>query len=327
MARQFIWEPTLATIFDAVFPLFAVIILGFLAGKTRAVTDDRIKTLAGFVFNFAMPPMLFRIMANADFGGGEALSFVGAYFYGEALLFLLGAILAGVMFKESLSGMTIQAFGSSFSNGVLLGLPLLLAVFGDRGAVPALLVITLDVVLFAIVTILMEIALTSNASNNLSLSRQIRTALIGILYNPIVLSTVLGLAYGLIGFGITPSIDKTLQMIGQAAPPLALFCLGASMSLRRISGNLGQVSVLVTTKLLIHPIIAWIVVTQIVPLEPFWATSAVLFAAGPVGANVYLFAEQYGVKVATASTSIVISTGLSMLTITFLLYQIGGTAP
>ena len=53
--------------------------------------------------------------------------------------------------------MTIQAFGSAFSNGVMLALPLLLWLYGDQGGVPALLIITLDVIVFSSVTVLLEI--------------------------------------------------------------------------------------------------------------------------------------------------------------------------
>ena len=45
--------------------------------------------------------------------------------------------------------MTIQGFGSAFSNGVMLALPLLLWLFGEPGGVPALLIITLDVIVFS----------------------------------------------------------------------------------------------------------------------------------------------------------------------------------
>ena len=53
--------------------------------------------------------------------------------------------------------MTIQAFGSAFSNGVMLALPLLLWLYGDAGGVPALLIITLDVIVFSSVTVLLEL--------------------------------------------------------------------------------------------------------------------------------------------------------------------------
>ena len=76
---------------------------------------------------------------------------------------------------------------------------------------------------------------------------------------------------------------------------------------------------MVVLKLLVHPALVFLALTLVVPVDPFWVHSAVLFAACPVGANVYGFAQHYGVQVTAASAAILVSTGLSLLTITALL--------
>ena len=133
--------------------------------------------------------------------------------------------------------MTIQAFGSAFSNGVMLALPLLLWLYGDAGGVPALLIITLDVIVFSSVTVLLELGRRGGGRGQLagSCCRPLRAVLV----NPIIMGTVLGILYSLSGLALPAVVDRTLSFIGQAAAPSALFALGATLSLRRIAGSLG----------------------------------------------------------------------------------------
>ena len=76
---------------------------------------------------------------------------------------------------------------------------------------------------------------------------------------------------------------------------------------------------MVALKLFVHPALVFLALTLLIPVEPFWVHAAVVFAACPIGANVYVFAQHYGVQVTAASAAILVSTGLAMLTITGLL--------
>ncbi|MGH6914793.1 MAG: AEC family transporter, partial [Geminicoccales bacterium] len=271
--------------------------------------------LVAFVFNFAMPPFLFRLMADADLAEIAQWAFLGAYSLAALIMFVVGAV-AGALFGLRPAGVIIQGFGSAFANGVLLGLPLLLWLFGEQGAVPALLIITLDVILFGVVTLLLEVARGGRAAGAGHMAgRTIRA----IALNPIIMATFMGILFGLSGAALPDVVDRTLGFIGQAGPPTALFALGATLSLRRVAGNLGPAGVMVACKLFLHPFLVWLLVTQLIVLEPFWANAAVIFAAGPVGANVYIFAQHYEAGVETASSAIVISTGLAIITISALL--------
>jgi len=312
----------LSVVLTSVVPLFAVVFLGWFAGRARFLSEAGVKALVAFVFNFAMPPFLFRLMAGTDLAEIAQWAFVGAYALGALLMFALGVAAAALMFRLRPAGLIIQGFGSSFANGVLLGLPLLLWLFGEQGAVPALLIITLDVILFAIVTMLLEITGRRAAAHRV-LGQTIRA----IAVNPIIMATFLGIAFGLTGEALPEVVDRTLGFIGQAAPPTALFALGATLSLRKVAGNFGPAGLMVGLKLLVHPLLVWVLVTQVIVLEPFWAQAAVIFSAGPVGANVFIFAQHYEAGVESASSAIVISTGLAMITISALLLLLQPIAP
>lgn len=307
----------MSTILLAVVPLFAAIVAGFLAGKGKLLDEVSVRGLNTFVFTFAMPPMLFRLMATTDVLAIGEWRFVAGYFYAEALVFLAGSVLGGLLFRQRFSAMTMQGFGSSFSNGVLIALPLLIGLYGPQGAVPAVLLFTLDVVLFSLVTMLLEASRSDGRSSGW---RAVRTTGRALLKNPILMSTLLGILYGMSGLGLPDLVDKTFGFIGQAGPPAALFGLGATLAHRRVQGSLGAAGSMAVFKLFLHPAITFVVLAFLVPVEPFWLHAAVIFAACPVGANVYVFAQHYKVSVTAASAAILFSTALSMVTITVLLF-------
>lgn len=306
----------MASILNAVVPLFVVIFAGYLAGKGRLLSEEGVKGLNAFVFTFAMPPMLFGLMATTDVTAIGQWQFLIGYFYSELLLFTGGAVLGGLLFRQRFAAMTMQGFGSSFSNGVLIALPLLIGLYGERGAVPALLLFTLDVLLFSVVTMMLEIARSDRRGGGW---RAVRTSGRAMLKNPILMATLLGILWGIAGLPVPDLADRTFSFLGQAGPPSALFALGATLAYRQVSGSLSAASAMIVFKLFLHPLIAFVILAYVLPVDPFWIHAAVVFAACPVGANVYVFAQHYGVSVTAASAAILVSTGLSLVTITALL--------
>jgi hypothetical protein len=303
-------------ILNSVVPLFAVIFLGFFAGRAGFLGEAGIRGLGAFVFNFAIPPHVFRLMAETELDQITEWGFLGGYFLAQALVFASGATIARLAFGMGVAEMTIQAFGSASSNGVMLALPLLLWLYGDAGGVPALLIITLDVILFSSVTVLLELGRRRRARAGWRVVAQAARA---VLVNPIIMATVLGILYSLSGLALPAVLEQTLSFIGGAAAPSALFALGASLSLRRITGSLGAAGAMVACKLFLHPLLAWIVFTYVLELDPSWRNAGAIFAACPVGLNVYVFAQHYEVAIETASSAILISTALALAPITMLL--------
>ena len=212
-----------------------MIFLGYFAGQAGYLGEAGIRGLGAFVFNLAIPPYVFRLMAGTDLDAITEWGFLGGYLAAQIVVFATGAAIGRLVFGMAIAEMTIQAFGSAFSNGVMLGLPLLLWLYGDAGGVPALLIITLDVIVFSSVTVLLEVG--RGGTRGATRGRIVPQAARSVVVNPIIMGTVLGILYGLSGLALPAVVDKTVAFIGQAAAPSALFALGATWSLRRIAGQ------------------------------------------------------------------------------------------
>ncbi|MGI9435114.1 MAG: AEC family transporter [Geminicoccaceae bacterium] len=314
----------MSAILDAVVPLFTLVILGFVAGKRRWIDAAGVKALVRFIFNIAMPALLFRLVVISDITGLIDPRFILCHITAQAAAALIGALLAWLLIRPDPPGLVIQGFGSSFPNSVLLGIPLMLALYGERGAVPVTMIFAFNVALYSLVTMLLEIV--GRKGGNIAPLALLDTTMRAIIGNPIILAALGGVVVGALGFGLAPVLDRTLGFLGQAGPPTALFALGASLSVREVArglrGPLGAAALMTTCKLLVHPALAWTMAVPILGLDPFLAAAAVIIAALPVGANVYIFAQHYDVAIPEASSAILISTGISMVTLPVLLWFI-----
>lgn len=303
-------------VFTSVVPLFSAIFIGFAAGKYKAINAVGVRALVTFVFSFAMPALIFRMMGKTDITAIDDWPVVFAYFAAQLPIFIGGLVMGGWMFRQSLAERTIQGFGSSFSNGVVLGLPLVLSLYGERAGVPALLIIMLDIAVFSAITLLLEFAsLNDGRDQPPHLLIMLRDLGRSVMANPLIMASLLGIAFGMSPLLMPDPVDKTLSFLGQAGPPAGLFALGATLGQRRLGGQVQPVAAMMSMKLLVHPLLAWLVISRWFDLDPVASNVVLLFAACPVGANVYVFAAQYSVAEETSATAILLSTAAALLSL------------
>jgi hypothetical protein len=114
-----------------------------------------------------------------------------------------------------------------------------------------------------------------------------------------------------------------IDLIAQSSVPCALFAMGLALRRYGVLGDFRMSAVIAVLKLMVHPLIVWLLVVFVVPLPPVFASVAILFAAMPCGINAYLLAERFRVGVAAAAGAVTLSTSLSILTISFWVWMTG----
>ncbi len=302
----------------AVLPLFAMIGLGFFAGRIGLFSEAAVGGLVNYIYFFALPPMLIALLSTADparlADGGAfmlAMFLVEATVAGLAILWAWRAYGRGAL---GLPGFGILGFSAIFANGVFLGVPLCIAAFGPEAAAPTFLMVTLDILLFVVVTFMLELGRVGGARAAAAAARAIAT-------NPVILATLAGLALAVLSLRLPTLAQAFVDFVAPAAAPAALFALGATLALRRMSRAAARpAAVIVALKLFVQPALAAAVLFAWPGLDPVWRLAGVVFTAGPVGLNAYLFARRYEIGVAPVSTAIVASTALSIFTLTGLLF-------
>lgn len=286
-----------------VLPVFGLIALGYAARWTRLVRETTGEGLSDFVFVLAVPCLLFRTLARADIPDAQPWGYWIAYFTGLAIVWALAVLVARRLFARRGPELVVAGFVAAQSNTVFVGIPMILKAYGEAGAVPLglLLAVHLPVTMTA-ATLMAE----GRAASFALLAKRLFT-------NPIILGILLGSAVRPF-VALMPTPAWTLiDLLAGAAVPCALVSLG--IGLRRYGLESWRLpAVLTGLKLGIHPLIVYVLATQVFQMPPHWSGVAVLFAACPCGVNAYLFAERYRQGVADASSAIALSTALSLFT-------------
>ncbi len=296
-------------------PLFFVILAGFLTARQGLIDAAGIKGITGFVFYFALPLMLFYLMATSPLAERFDPRFFLGYL-GLALAFHgLAMALTRWGFGCRLNEQAIGGFACCFGNNVFIGLPIALSLFGPEAALPMALLIVIEGGFVMPYTVaLLEISRAPAGRQ----WRAVVPAGVAVLRNPIVMAAFLGAGAALVGLPLPNLFVGLVELVRGAAVPCALFALGASLAGFPLSEKVAETAALVTVKLLIFPVVVFAVTGLIPDLDPDWRKMAVLAAAMPIGANVYLLANRYESYVARASTATLTSTAVSVVTVTVL---------
>src|SRR5690606_17071845 len=100
--------------------------------------------------------------------------------------------------------------------------------------------------------------------------------------------------------------------------PCALVTIGLFLSQGSTSNHRGTVWRIVWLKLIVHPLLAFVLVTWVFDMPAMWASAAILLAALPVGTGPFMVAKLYGREPAVTSEATLISTVVSVFTVTLL---------
>ncbi|MDH3224616.1 MAG: AEC family transporter [Gemmatimonadota bacterium] len=302
-------------------PVFGVMALGFLAVRLTFIGQIGTRRLVLFVFNAAIPIMLFYRIASIDFPEQIEWSFLLA-FYGSAFAtYAAGMAVGALVFGRPLEEQAIYGMGAGFSNTVLLGIPLLVSAFGPEATLPVFLIIA-----FHSATLLpVSVALMAAGRRRRDGETRLRIGglLVEILANPIILGILLGLAANRAGVALPGPVDVLAGLMSTVAIPCALIALGASLAGYRVTGQIGPATLLAALKLLLHPLLAWLIAVPILGLGAPWAPVAVVMAGMPSGAMVYLFGARYGTATDVAAGTVVVASAASVVTLSILLVLMG----
>lgn len=303
---------------DIVLPVFGVIAFGYVCAWTGLLRERVAEGVSDYVYTIAIPLLIFRTLAEAKLPDVSPWGYWGVYFAGAAVSWTIAQSLSALAFRRDMREAIVHGLTSAQSNIVLVGIPLVLSAFGEAGAVPLFLLVAVNLPIMLVVASLMMEATGAGLS---------RAALLGVARNLATNLILIGFAAGIAAqfLGIRPSgaPKAVIDLIAQSSVPCALFAMGLALRRYGIFGDLTMSAVLAALKLLVHPLVVWLLVTFVVPLPPVPAAVAVLFAAMPCGINAYLLAERFGVGVAAAAGAVTLSTTLSILTISFWLWMIG----
>jgi len=307
-------------ILNILLPVFGIAAIGYGAAKLGWFSEQAEGGVSNFIFNFAVPFMLFRTIANTDLPDRIPFDLFGSYYIPAFIVYGIGILAGRAAFGRDWQGAILTGMGCTFSNTVLLGLPIIVLAYGEAGALPFFLILSVHgLLIFTGTTILLEIARSESRSPAALIAEVVK----GLVRNPILIGIGFGMVANLGGIEIPGPLDRIVETMQGAVLPGALFVLGASLSRYGIAGRITQSAFLVATKLAVFPVLVFLFGTYIFGLDPHWTAVATITAAQPAGVMVYIFASRYGTAHALATTSIFLSTVMSVATNWLILWYFG----
>jgi predicted permease len=306
-------------------PFFGLIFIGFACGKLKQIPDTALAWMNFFIVYVALPALFYRIMAQTPLERLAQVDFIFATtlatFWAFAVSFAIGMAIRRGDIAES----TIAGLAGGYGNIGYMGPGLALATLGASAAVPVALIFCFDtLLLFSMVPFLMALSRPQQASfaaTALEVVKRIAT-------HPLVMATAAGVASAAIHFQPPIALDRLMQFLQNAAAPCALFTLGVTVALRPLEKMPWEVPFLVAVKLVLHPVLVFLLLSLFGPFEQTWVYTAVLMAALPPALNVFVFARQYDSWVEQASGAVLVGTLVSVVTLTSVMWMVKtGTLP
>jgi predicted permease len=292
-------------VLNIIFPILAIALVGYAAAFTKLLSPRDVKGLSRFVFKVAFPILLFNSFSKMDFPDQLDWKFLIAYYLVAIVVFFLGFLIKKSRFRGGQKDRVIFGIGSSFSNLVLVGLPILSAAFGDDAILPLFMIVSVQsAILFTLATILIE---SSKNNADISGTKYIGQIIAEIFKNPIILGILTGILFNLFKLPIPGPIAVSLEIFSKAALPCGLFMLGASLTEFKIQGQMAEAGIMVSLKMILQPFLVWFLVFPVLKLDPLWATVAVLAAGMPIGVNTFLFAQHNQADSSSLSAAILVA--------------------
>ena len=299
-------------------PIFFLIGIGYLAVRSNTIPQAALPGMGRFVLHFSLPALIFTTISSMEFDTVIEPAYLMVYGLASLLTLLLGLAFSHFGRGESLSTSGVMGLGMSMSNSAFIGFPVLLQVFGEPPAQAFAMSLMVENIL------IMPLALTiieyANRDKNTAASPVAEglDVLHRLARNPLLLAIAAGMLVSMVDLNVPEALEKSLNMLAQASVAVALFTIGGTLSGNAIRGDLGSISTVLVGKLLLHPLLVFLLLMLAPELSSELQLSMILLAAMPMLSVFPIIGSNYGVGKLCASI-LLFTTVLSFLSLTTLL--------
>ncbi|MBU3616188.1 AEC family transporter [Polynucleobacter sp. JS-Polo-80-F4] len=305
-------------VFNVVLPVFLLILIGYIGGRTGKLGINASIELNRFVVWLALPAQLFNFAANS---GWETLwqpGFIAAFFLSCLIVFAVVLFISWLCNRD-LAAASFDGLSASYSNTGYMGIPLCVLALGQDGLAPAIISTFIVFVMFALATVLIEIGILSHKKSHEIVWSVIKS----LCTNPLLIAPVAGLVWAASGLTLYDPIAQVIAFLAAASTPCALVSIGLFL-MQKSTATPAQAWGISLAKLIVQPIIAWIIAVPILDLPGLWVSAIVILSALPTGTGPFMLAQYYKADGSVISRVVLITTVSSLLTLSLFLWWSNG---
>lgn len=289
-------------------PDFSLILIGWLLVRYTSFDRAFWSGVERLVYFVLFPALLFQSILRTPISAGNAALLLQAtaavIWSGVALAWLAGPVLRPAPIGLASSAQCGYRFNT------YIGLALAASLGGTQGQTVMALIVG-----FAVPMANLAAVYGLARHNGGSLLRELAR-------NPLLVSTLAGLACNLAGLHLPAPIDTVLGRLGAAAIALGIICVGASLSWEGGKGHGRLIAWMLAVKLLALPLVA-LAVARLLGLASLESRMLLLFAALPTASAAYVLAMRMGGDGRMVAVLISLGTLFSALTIPLWLLAAG----
>lgn len=304
-------------IFSTVFPVYAVVLSGYLMSRFGSFDTRFAASLLKIVFYFSMPALMFSVIAQAPFKDilnvyilYLLIAFIGA----QIILFALGWLTVGFFFKTNSIDSFMAGLNSSISNTALLGIPLLIALFGNSVVVPATVtVVVISLVFVPVIFIVLEHSFKPKLERK---KVPVIILLLSVFKSPMVFAPLGGLCFSAFHAHVPYLLQSYVSYVQLATVPLALLAIGMTLSAETLRGNWPYSLWVSFLKLMLLPFIT-LLIARALGAPPMYVVVATLVASIPTAKMILLLSVEYGANLDRTSSTLFVSHVFGFISIMF----------
>jgi len=291
-----------------ILPIFLAAGSGYAAAKYLEVTPRPISQVAFYIFS---PCLIFSLLTSNQLKGSEIARMAGFTVVSIAILGLVTYVIGRLLqFDRRL--LVAVLLTTMFSNAGNYGLSLNLFAFGEKALAHA----SVYFVTMAILIYTLGVVIASLGSSSLS------EAFVSLLKAPVVYAVVLALLFTEFGLRLPLPLDRTVNLLGDAAIPVLMVLMGVQLGRAKWDGQISALTVTNFMRLVIGPALA-LGLSLLFGLQGAARQAGISESAMPTAVINTVLATEFNVEPSFVSTVVFVSTLLSPITVTPLLAYLG----
>lgn len=305
-------------VFNVVLPVFLLILIGYLGGRTGKLGVSASTELNRFVIWLALPAQVFNFAANSGWQTLWQPGFIAAFFLSCLIVFVLVLLVSWIRNRD-LAAASFDGLSASYSNTGYMGIPLCALALGQDGLAPAIVATFIVFLMFALATVLIEIGILSHKKSHeivFSVIKSLST-------NPLLIAPIAGLAWAASDLTMYDPIAQVIAFLAAASTPCALVSIGLFL-MQKSTAAPAQAWGISLAKLILQPVIAWVIAVPILDLPTLWVNAIVILSALPTGTGPFMLAQYYKADGSVISRVVLITTVSSLLTLSLFLWWSNG---
>lgn len=296
-------------IINTLFPLLAMMALGYMLKRQGMTSAEFLNTLDKLVYYIFFPVMLFWKTAKST---GTDASATGLLLPLLATVFL-ASLFSYVYIRKT--RMPDKAAGSffqaSFRFNTYIGMAIILTVLGEEGS---RLFSILIGCLIPVINVLSVAVLIWHSGRTPSVGQRLWILLRALISNPLIIGCAAGLLLSGSGYHLPAFINNFLALVASMTLPLALISMGGTLSFAGISRHWSNALAAAAIKLFIIPVTGYIMLTLFSVSDTAFKTGMIYFSL-PTSTAISVLSAQLNSDVELASTAVMMSTLLSFISL------------